>query len=142
MNLLTRILAVDVPENTTLHSMEPTFRGLSTLWLTALIILIVLGALGVAFFYRLEKGTLGWFRRIILIGLRCSLLLLLLFLIMRPMLLVEFKGERPQGVVLLVDNSQSMTLQDRRVKPADKARVAISLGKLPLQTKLDDKFEL
>ena len=142
MNLLTRILAVDVPENTTLHSMEPSFRGLTTVWLIALIFLVVLGVLGVAFFYRLEKGTLGWFRRIILIGLRCSLLLLLLFLIMRPLLLVEFVGERPQGVVLLVDNSQSMTLRDRRVKPADKARVAISLGKLPLQTNLSDKYEL
>src|ERR1019366_6394682 len=67
---------------------------------------------------------------------------LLLFLILRPMLLVEFVGERPQGVVLLVDNSQSMSQRDRRVTDADKARVLISQGKLPLNTKLPDHFKL
>ena len=53
---------------------------------------------------------------------------LVLLLLMRPMLLAEFKGERPAGVVLLLDNSQSMTQQDRRLIAADKFRVAIAKG--------------
>src|SRR5262249_31363133 len=121
MNLLTRILAVDVPENTVLHSWELSFRGLTTDWLFVLIFLVLLGALAVAFFYLFEKGTLGWFRRTLLIGLRCSLLGLLLFLIARPILLIEFAGERPQGVALLIDNSESMGDQsrDRRLTDVD-----------------------
>ena len=140
MSLLTRILAVDVPENTTLHSWEPSFRGLTTPWLIVLGAILLLGLAGVMFFYLLEKGTLGWFRRILLIGLRAALLCLLLFLILRPVLLAEFVGHRPQGVALLIDHSQSMQLRDRRLTDGDKARVAITLGKLPLETAIHDKM--
>src|SRR5438034_755998 len=104
MSLLTRILAVDVPENTTLHSREPSFRGLTPGWLIVLSGILVLGVAAIVFFYLLEKGTLGWFRRIIVIGLRTALLLLLLLLILRPVLLAEFVGHQPQGVALLIDN--------------------------------------
>jgi hypothetical protein len=133
MNLITRILAVDVPENTKLDSSELSFRGLTVGWLIVLLLIVFLGALAVAFFYFLEKGTLGWFRRFLLIGLRCSLLVLLLFLILRPIFLVEFVGQRPQGVALLIDNSESMgeKSRDRRLTYVDKARVAIAMNLLP-----------
>jgi hypothetical protein len=142
MNLLTRILAIDVPENTKFHSWEPSFRGLTVGWLIAIALFVLIGSLGVILFYFLEKGTLGWFRRVLLIGLRCSLLLLLLFLILRPMLLIEFIGERPQGVALLIDNSESMgeKSRDRRLTAVDKARVAIALNLLPLKTPIDLKL--
>ena len=140
MNYLTKILAVDAPPNTTLQSAELSFRGLSLGWLLLLVFVVLIGIAAVAFFYLLEKGTLGWIRRVLLIGLRSALLFFLLFLILRPILLVEFKGQRPQGTVLLVDNSQSMQLRDRRLTDGDKARVAISVGKLPLQTPIYDKM--
>src|SRR5436190_12317768 len=103
MNFLTRILAVDVPENTTLQSAELSFRGLTLAWLILLILIILLGMAGIGFFYLLERGTLGWARRIVLIGLRCALLVLLMFLILRPVLLAEFEGQRAQGVALMID---------------------------------------
>ncbi len=140
MNLITRILAVDVPANTKLESFDFSFRGMSVGWLTLLLLLILGGILVVGWFYCLEKGTLGWIRRTLLIGLRSAVLLLLLFLILRPILLAEFKGERPRGVVLLVDDTQSMQQRDRRLTDADRARVAIALGKLPLQTTLAEKM--
>ncbi|MBI2807035.1 MAG: hypothetical protein HYX68_18795 [Planctomycetes bacterium] len=140
MNLITRILAVDVPANTTLSSVDFTFRGMSLLWLIILLLIVLVGLGVVGFFYVLEKGTLGWLRRILLIGLRSALVILLLLLILRPMLLAEFEGHRPRGVVLLIDNTQSMKQRDRRLTDADKARVAIALGKLPLQTKLLEKM--
>src|SRR3954452_10217607 len=108
MKFLIRILAVDVPENTTLQSAEPSFRGLTVGWFLLLLFIVLFGMAAVGFFYLLERGTLGWVRRVLLIGLRCALLALLLFLILRPVLLAEFGGERPQGVALLIDNSQSM----------------------------------
>ena len=66
----------------------------------------------------------------------------MLFLILRPILLVEFRGERPKGVVFLLDNSQSMQQRDRRLTDGDKARVAITMGKLPLNTPITDKMPL
>jgi hypothetical protein len=138
MNLLTKILAVDVPKNTQLASWELSLRGLPTLWLILLLLAIFLGFVGVVFFYALEKGTLGWFRRILLIGLRGTLLLVLLLLILRPILLAEFESTHPVGVALLIDNTQSMQLRDRRLTDADKGRVAIALGLLPLDAKMSD----
>lgn len=140
MNFLTRILAVDVPPNMSLQSAELSFRGMSAGWLVFVFLLVVIGIASVVFFYLLEKGTLNWIRRAFLIGLRCGLLFFLLFLILRPILLVEFKGNQPRGVAFLIDNSQSMTQRDRRLTDGDRARVAISHGKLPLDTKITDKM--
>ncbi len=140
MNLLTKMLAVDLPKDTQLSSWELSFRGLPIVWLILLFLVILGGLVGVAFFYANEKGTLGWIRRILLIGLRCALVLVLLFLILRPVLLAEFVSTLPVGVALLIDNSQSMQLRDRRLTDADKARLAIALGLLPLDTVVSDKM--
>ena len=48
-----------------------------------------------------------------------------------PVVVAEFRGERPQGVAVLLDNSESMKLQDRRVSATDQVRVAIAVG-MPL----------
>lgn len=140
MNLLTKLLAVDVPKNTRLVSWEPSFRGPSLVWQILLILLILVGLAGVAFFYAREKGTLGWIRRILLMGLRGALLLVLLFLILRPVLLAEFETTHPVGVALLIDNTQSLQMRDRRLTDADKARVGIALGMLPLDTAVSAKM--
>ncbi len=143
MNFLTRILAIDVPANTKLiWPPDFSFRGLSTGWAAFVIALVLLGSLAVLFFYLLEKGTLGIIRRVFLIGIRVSILLLLLFLLLRPVLVAEFQGERPRGIAFLLDASQSMDQRDRRLTDGDKARVAIALGKLPLDTKLSEKMSI
>src|SRR5262249_45338851 len=46
-------------------------------------------------------------------------------------LLAEFQGRRAQGIALLLDNSQSMRQQDRRLSAADRLRVAIATGLVP-----------
>lgn len=129
MNFLTRILAIDAPENTRLESWAPSFRGLSLGWLAVILLIVSISIAAAVLFNLLEKGTVGWFRRIILIGLRSSLFMLLLFLILRPVLLAEFVGERPRGVALLIDHSQSMQQRDRRLTAQDKERITIAFGK-------------
>ena len=42
----------------------------------------------------------------------------------------QFDGKRPREIVLLVDNTQSMKQQDRRLNMPDKLRVALAEGKL------------
>ena len=136
MDFLIKLLAIDVPENTTLQSMELSFRGLMPWWLAGLLLASL--AIGVIFLYRLEKGTMGWPRRIVMITLRVSLLALLLLLLFRPVLLTEFEGQRPRGIALLVDNSQSMKQQDRRLTDADKMRVALAKGLVPPAANVTD----
>jgi hypothetical protein len=145
MNFLLRFLAIDVPSNTRLQSVEPTFRGMPILWLVLVMLVVLAGMAGVLFFYFfLEKGTLGWIRRILLVLLRWGLLLFLLILILRPMVLIEFVGERPQGVALLLDASESMgpKLRDHRLTDEDKARVALAMNLLPLKTPLEARMSI
>ena len=63
---------------------------------------------------------------------------ILLFLLSRPLLLAEFEGDRARSVVMLLDKSQSMTLQDRRLTPTDQMRVALAYGKVPPTASLTD----
>jgi uncharacterized membrane protein len=135
-NFLAKLLAVDTPPNTALASAELHFRGLAPWWL--IILLLVALTWGVIYLYRLEKGTFGAVRRAIMVGLRVAILALLLFLLARPMLLAEFEGQRPRGVVLLLDNSQSMTQQDHRLTEADKFRVSLAKNLIPLSTPIAD----
>lgn len=136
MDTLTKLLAVEVPENTVLGSAELTFRGLIPWWLATLVF-VALVALS-WYLYSLERGTMGWPRRTVMIALRSALLGLILLLLARPVLLAEFEGQRPRGVVVLVDNSQSMQLQDRRLSEADRWRVAIAHGLVPAVTPVYD----
>src|SRR6476620_970005 len=116
MNFLAKLLAADAPTNTALTSAELSFRGLVPWWLALLLVLALAAAS--FYLYRLERGTFGPWRRAVMVGLRVALLALLLFFLARPVLLAEFEGQRPRGVVLLLDNSLSMTQQDRRLTEA------------------------
>lgn len=139
MDFLVKLLGIEVPENTRLQSAELSFRGLMPVWL-AVILLIALAAV-IVLLYRVEKGSLGWPRRIFLSIVRVALFALLLILLFRPVLLAEFLGERPRSIVFLLDNSQSMKQQDRRVSESDKMRVAIAKGLVPLTTSADVKSQ-
>jgi hypothetical protein len=132
---LGRVLAVDVPSDATVEALELSTRG-SLPWLFVVPLVLLLLAAIVAL-YASERGTIGWIRRPLAILLRTSLIVLLLVLLTRPVLSLVLKRERPRGVVVLLDNSQSMTLADRRLSDADRMRVAIAKGLLPVPTKLN-----
>jgi hypothetical protein len=126
MQWLTYFLGVKTPENTALESAELGFRGLFLGWIV--IPIVVLIAIGVFFLYFRERGRLGPVRRSLLALLRVAVLVFLLFLMFRPVLLAEFKGERPRSIIVLIDNSQSMQQVDHRLTVKDQARVALALG--------------
>src|SRR5437773_9386687 len=87
MNFLAKLLAADVPANTALTSAELHFRGLVPWWVAVPLLLML--AAGATLLYRLERGSFGPARRVVMIGLRVALLALLLFLLARPMLRSE-----------------------------------------------------
>src|SRR5690242_13910678 len=123
MHWLQRLNLIEAPETTTLHSAELSWRGLFPLWLAVL--LLVLASVGIVFLYLRENARLGVVRRTLLAGLRIAIVVLVLALLSRPVLIAEFHGERPRGVVLLLDDTESMKQRDRRVSPEDRLRVAI-----------------
>jgi hypothetical protein len=136
MHWLQRLNPIEVPDNTTLHAAELSWRGLLPMWLAVL--LLVAASAGVVFLYRRENARLGVLRRSVLAGLRIAIIALVLVLLSRPVLIAEFHGERPRGVALLIDDSDSMRQRDRRVSDADRIRVDLARGLLPLTVSLTD----
>lgn len=135
MDQLTKLLAIDAPTGTRLQSAELHFRGLIPWW-AGLVLLVVLSAL-VIYLYMTERARLNVFVRVLMALVRTAIFALLLFLLCRPVLLAEFAGQRPRDVVVVVDNSQSISQHDRRLTSTDLARVSLALGTVPPNTPLD-----
>ena len=136
MHWLQRLGLIDSPADTVLRAAELRLRGLLPFWLAAL--LFVVGVFAAVWLYRRENPRPGPWARGTLIVLRSLLLLLVLALLLRPVLLADFAGDRPRGVVVLVDTSQSMALMDRRFSDADRLRLAIARGFVPPTTPITD----
>jgi hypothetical protein len=133
---LGRLGLIDGPPGTTLHSASLGLRGGMPVWLA--VILLVLCAAGAVYLYLRESAKLSLAWRLILAGLRSALIGLVLLLLLRPVILGEFVGQRARPVVLLIDDSQSMSRIDRRTTDADKVRVAVSKGLVPPSANVSD----
>jgi uncharacterized membrane protein len=137
MDWLNQWFWLEVPPHARLQSAAIGFREVIPWWLAVLLVLAV--AAGAVFLYARERPGLGRFRRGLLALLRTAAIVLILALLMRPVLLATFVGERPRGVVLLLDNSLSMKQQDRRLTSDDRFRVALAQGLVPADTPLADE---
>lgn len=136
MDWLNRLLFADVPAGTTLQSAEWTFRGPWPGWLAAIVLLGCLAAVGML--YARESARVSWFRRCAMAVARMAALGLLIGLVMKPVVVAEFAGERPRGVAVMLDNSQSFQQTDRRVSPRDRIRVGIARGSIAANANPDD----
>ncbi len=128
MDWLRNLLSVDAPPGAALHSAELGYRGLFPWWAAGLLAL-VFGAV-VFLLYARESVRLTAFRRWLMAGVRFAIVALVLLLLLRPVLVCEFRGEKPRGVVLLVDNSLSMAQRDQRLSDYDRLRVAHAEGRV------------
>ncbi len=105
------------------------FRGLFPVWLG--ITLFVIFSAGVLALYITERGKFSWVGRIGLAGVRMLFLALLLFLLIRPSLRVQFEIVTPRPIPVLVDVSDSMTYADLRQTDQDKELALWALGVRP-----------
>lgn len=97
----------------------------SPLWMFVLALaLVALAAL--AYWWRVETVSRG--RKITLAVLRAGFLLLLLGLLLRPVLSFTIEGTVRRTLLLLLDGSQSMRIEDRRTDDADLKRLALATG--------------
>jgi uncharacterized membrane protein len=140
MEWLQKLLSFDAPEHAVLQSAGLSLRGIIPWW--AAVLVGVAAAAGVVFLYVREQARLGILRRLLMAGLRAAALGLLLLLLLRPVLVAEFHGERPRPVALLIDNSQSMTQRDQRLSPPDRVRVAIAQDLLAPDTPIRESAVL
>jgi len=93
-----------------------------------LIVLAVLLAAGVFYLYRHGTQDVSRPRRLLMATLRALFLALVLGLFAGPILTLTYADAVRQTLVLLLDTSDSMSLKDLRVEPADKARAALAGG--------------
>jgi len=90
---------------------------------------LVFGAFVWWCYYR-EEGHQGLSsaQRAALVGLRGTLLALILLILLRPVLALNMDERIRRTVVLLVDASKSMNIQDQRADEADLKRAEIGMG--------------
>jgi hypothetical protein len=140
MTWLARLLSIEAPEHSSLRSADVALRGLFPLWLA--VILFVLAAALIAWLYLREQVRLRLARRLIMAGLRVAAVGLLLALLLRPMLIVEFVGDQPRPIALLIDVSQSMNQPDQRLTPQDLLRVAIAEDRVSPDTAITEAISM
>jgi hypothetical protein len=105
--------------------MQPVIsRGWLVLVLAVLAVVAVLS-------YRRRGVDLSPRRRNGLLTLRLLSMLLLIGILLRPGLGLTVEGLVRQSLILLFDESASMSLRDPRVDPADQSRAALAQGRLP-----------
>jgi len=121
---------------------EIAFRGSFSLWYA--IPLIVLSFIAVFGVYFRESMKMHPARRMAMATLRGLAIAAILLLLCKPVIVTELDAEKPKQIVLLVDNTQSMTQHDPRLTTEDRIRVAIAYNTFPpdygLSLRQDDSY--
>ena len=112
-----------IPRGATQFSLS--YEGLSWGWAFFVFVALVVVT---AWSYRRFAPSVPRLPRIGLIILRSLLLALLLILLVKPILLITLEDTIRRPLLVLLDTTQSMGLQDKRTTPEDLARAAIAKG--------------
>ena len=101
------------------------FEGLPLAW-GLLLLLALAGATLWAYFSCAPGLPAG--RRYALAALRIGIALILVFLLVKPVVSLNFQEPVPRRLAVLLDASQSMAVADRRDRPEDQLRAGIAAG--------------
>src|SRR5687768_16444301 len=124
METLYDLLGATSQDGMSLENAEPAFRELIPFWLAVLI--LVAGVAWSFLVYVFEKGSIGWVRRMLGALLRSTSIAVILLILLNPVLVPRAHDHANLPVILLLDNSQSLKLEDKRVRLEDKARALIA----------------
>ena len=109
------------------------YEGISWGW--AFLLLLVLG-LAIGGSYRWGAAALSVKQRGLLVGLRITLIAVFLFLLIRPVLLFTMNEPVRERLLVLVDTSQSMEIEDQRAAKEDLNRAALAADQLAPDAKI------
>ena len=127
MKELLKLFGIPVSDSVNVTDISIAFHGLSPT--TAFLIgLVILGA--TIWVYLRTTPRLTKTQKTILSILRCVLLAMILFMLMRPVMLLTVEGTIRRSLLLLIDSSASMQIKDLREDPDDLKRAAIAKGLL------------
>src|SRR2546430_1066252 len=84
-----------------------------------LVVLMLVAVAAIGILYAKESGRIGIFRRLMLAGVRVVTLLVIAFLLLRPVWVTEYKGDRRRPIAVLIDASESMNAKDPRPAAED-----------------------
>lgn len=104
--------------------------------------LMALGVAAVVAVYLRESIKLHPGKRIAMAAMRCLAIIVIIFLLRKPVIVREGDAETDRPIALLIDNSQSMAQADPRPAAEDLARVGIVRNILPPDNGLEISSQL
>ena len=114
-----------------------SFEGISGGW--AFLLLVALCA-AVWWGYRHGAGRISRGKRWMLMTLRMALAALFVLLLLRPVLMITLNDPVREKLLVVFDDSESMTIHDQRHDPPDLARAALAADLLPPDAGLDARL--
>lgn len=102
---------------------------LETRWPLWLLVAIALaGSEALLWLYGLERKVVSRRAGLALVGLRLSLLALVVLMLLAPVIAVSWSQTHKRPLAVLMDESASMQIRDRQLSPAQRLRLAEALG--------------
>ncbi|MEP6669753.1 MAG: hypothetical protein ABJF10_11405 [Chthoniobacter sp.] len=138
--LLLRLCGVKIDSTAHLAGARLAFRNGDALGWVVLLALLLL-VLTWWSYWRVARELTSQRARWLLTGLRAVLFLLLLLILLRPVLAFTVEGTIRRQLLMLVDSSASMKIQDPRFDPADLARAAMGKGLLDFRKGLQQPLD-
>lgn len=124
-----------------------THFDLTLRWTGAAVLCLILAAIGYAVFIYWRERRLSVPRKVLLGSLRASVLLIIIFLLLEPVLGFKDTVTRLKPLLVLMDVSESMNTSDKRKSYENQKDAALALGKIRseqpqglLSTPLSDKI--
>ncbi len=127
--MLKKLLGLDSSQE--VDKIELAFRG----GLPFGLILVVAAIAFAVFLYRREQ-LVPRNRRIAMMILQAAALLTLIVVVMQPFAKIRMTKESKRSMIVMLDTSRSMAIEDPRTSAEDVEEAAKALGKIPLDRKL------
>src|ERR1043165_4543654 len=131
--LFYKLLGIDAFDSASMYNWHVTFANMKTNFQRLIFVLLAVAlGFGVWWVYKREPEYCPMRRRRFMAACRIAGVLTLLLIVANPVLAVYMRGAVRGKVVVLVDDSKSMSRIDKYKKPDDKLVAAHVLGKVPL----------
>ena len=95
-------------------------------------ILLIVAAIAFAIFLYRREQLVSRNRRITMIALQAAVLLLLILVLMQPYAKIRTSNESKRSMIVMLDTSRSMAIEDPRTAASDVEEAAKALGKMTL----------
>jgi len=134
LDLFLKLLGVRNAEDAHVVDRTVVFANLKTPFQILVFLMAAAGAAYVVWwFYKREPDYCPIKKRRVMAGLRYGGIAILLFILAGPVLKLTLQNNVKGKVVILVDNSKSMSRVDKYTRAEDKLVVAHALGKVPMK---------